>query len=58
MNGMLIYNIHCTLQPDILHRSLSADHVLVDKDGVCKLTGFGFAEHVREREEYERKKRV
>jgi hypothetical protein len=25
---------------------------------VCKVTGFGFAEHVREREEYERTKGV
>ena len=56
MCGMLIYSAF--LQPDILHRSLSAEHVLVSKDGVCKVTGFGFAEHVREREEYERTKRV
>ena len=52
------YVLYALLQPDILHRCLSAEHVLVSKNGVCKLTGFGFAEHIREREEYERKKEV
>ena len=52
------YVVYALLQPDILHRCLSAEHVLVSKNGVCKLTGFGFAEHIREREEYERKKEV
>ena len=52
------YVVYALLQPDILHRCLSAEHVLVSESGVCKLTGFGFAEHIHEREEYERKKEV
>ena len=51
-NQITIRNFYI-IQPDILHRCLSAEHVLVSKDGVCKVTGFGFAEHVRDREEYE-----
>lgn len=46
------------IQPDILHQSLNAEHVLVSKDVLCRVTGFGFAENVLEREDHERTKGV
>ena len=41
-------------QSEMLHHCLSAEHVLVDEHKTCKITGFGFAEDVRDREDYER----
>ena len=37
-------------QPEILHFCLSAEHVLVDDRGSCRLTGFDFKHNVLLRE--------
>ena len=42
----------------MLHRCLSAEHVLIGEDQICKVTGFGYAEDIRDREEYEREEGV
>ena len=42
----------------MLHHCLSAEHVLVNENNVCKVFGFGFAEDVRDREDYGRKQGV
>ena len=38
------------LQQEILHFQLSGEHVLIDDSERCKITGFGFKEHVLDRE--------
>jgi hypothetical protein len=42
----------------MLHHCLSAEHVLVGENQVCKVTGFGIAENILEREDYERENGV
>lgn len=37
----------------MLHHCLSAEHVLVGENQVCKITGYGLVEDVLERERYE-----
>ena len=40
-------------QKEILHYQLSPEHVLVDDHNCCKLIGFGFKEHILQREMFE-----